>query len=203
MYNYIKGTITHKTPDYVVIETTDGVGYEVGVTTSALAELVIDKPVKLFTYLVVKEDEMSLYGWIEPAQRAMFLRLISISGVGPKLAQTVLSGMSVGDLALCISCGDAEALTKVKGVGKKTGERIVLELKDKLADEFVKGGGISGGGAKLSGSVPQAFGKLEDAVMALMSLGLGRAEAHTAVTAVAKDGMSVEDIIFAALKGMK
>jgi len=202
MIYYIKGTITHKTPDHVVIEAADGIGYEVGVTTSALAELAVDKPVKLFTYLVVKEDEMSLYGWTDPAQRAMFLRLISISGVGPKLAQTVLSGMSVGDLALCISCGDAESLTKVKGVGKKTGERIVLELKDKLADEFIKGGGM-GSIIKPGGSVPQTFGKLEDAVMALMSLGLGRAEAHTAVTAVAKDGMTVEDIVFASLKGMK
>jgi len=201
MYNYIKGTITHKTSDYVVIET-GGIGYEVGVTTSALAELEIGKPAKLYTYLVVREDDMSLHGWTDPAQKAMFLRLITISGVGPKLAQTVLSGMPVSELALCISCGDSAALTKVKGVGKKTGERIVLELRDKLTDEFVKGeGGV--GGSKISGSVPQTFGKLEDAVLALMSLGLGRAEAHTAVTSVAKDGMGVEDIVFAALKAMK
>jgi len=194
MYNYITGTITDKRDGCIVVET-HGIGYEIAVPISAYAEAEPGKAVKVHTYLVVREDEMSLYGWFETAQKTMFLRLISISGVGPKLAQSIISGMPAQELALSISRGDAAALTRIKGVGKKTGERIVLELRDRLAEEY-------GGGDITTGAIIPA-GKAEDAVLALMSLGLTRSEAHSSVARVATPEMSIEDIVFTALKALR
>jgi len=193
MYNYITGTITDKRDGNIVVET-HGIGYEIAVPLSTYADLEIGKPAKIYTYLAVREDDMSLYGWTDIAQKTMFLRLISISGVGCKMAQGILSGMPIRELALCISRGDAAALTRVKGVGKKTGERIVLELRDKLTEEY-------DAGVDTTNALPSC--KADDAVLALMSLGLTRGEASSAIAKISDTDMSPEDIVFAALKSMK
>lgn len=194
MYNYIKGNITEVSENFIVVEC-GGIGYEIFASLYSIDEFnKIKSDVKVYTYLNVKEDEMSLYGFFSKSEKAMFLRLISISGIGPKLALSVLSGVSVSALANSIACGDLASLNKIKGIGKKTAERIVLELKDKISAEFdVKL--LEGGTAFAISSAD------EDAVIALMSLGYTKQEATIGVAKVQKEGMSTEQIIMQALKG--
>ncbi len=195
MYDYIKGKVADAKENTIVIEN-NGIGYELNASTYAISELSQKEgEVKVYCKLCVREDDMSLFGFYSLNERAMFLKLIEISGVGPKLALTVLSGMSVETLALSVVKGDVKALSKVKGVGKKTAERIILELKDKvnaLAD---------GDNMTVSISTPvQTATVNEEAVSAIMTLGYTKAEATDAVLRVQKDGMSLEEIIFKAIK---
>lgn len=191
MYDYIKGKITEIYDNSVVVET-NGVGYELNVSTLAISELSQKTgEVKVYCKLCVREDDMSLFGFYSKNERKMFLQLIEISGVGPKLAITVLSGMSVESLAAAVAKGDVKLLSKIKGVGKKTAERIILELKDKVeASEVIDGDVI----------LAPVVNANEEAVMALMTLGYTRAEASDAVSRVQKDGMTLEQIIFSAIK---
>jgi len=195
MFDYIIGTVQDKRDGIVVVEAY-GVGYEIAVPSSCVTELEIGKTAKIFTYLAVREDDVSLYGWTDRSQKTMFLRLITISGVGPKLAQSILAGMNAGDLALCISRGDTQAITRIKGVGKKTGERIVLELRDRISKEYGTDGGIVA-------SFITSGSKADEAVLALMGLGFGRSEAEGNVAAVYDEGMTTEDIVFRALRGSR
>lgn len=191
MYDYIKGKITEIYENTVVVETC-GVGYELNVSTMAIAELSQKTgEVKVYCKLCVREDDMSLFGFYSKSERKMFLQLIEISGVGPKLALTVLSGMSVESLAAAVARADVKLLSKIKGVGKKTAERIVLELKDK-----VETSGATDGVVVTAPTVSVN----EEAVMALMTLGYNRAEASDAVARVQKEGMTLEQIIFSAIK---
>lgn len=192
MYNYIKGKITEKGDGIIVVEC-GGVGYELNVSANAMAEL-SDKQgeVKVYCMLNVREDDMSLFGFATKQEKNMFRNLISVSGVGPKLALTVLSGMTVGQFATAVACSDSAALSKIKGVGKKTAERIVLELRDKVGKEYA-------GEDKTSAS-PVPVNLNEDAVLALMTLGYNRQEASAAVGRVQNDGLTLEQLIFNALK---
>ena len=191
MYDYIKGKITEIYENSVVVETC-GVGYELNVSTMAIAELSQKTgEVKVYCKLCVREDDMSLFGFYSKSERKMFLQLIEISGVGPKLALTVLSGMSVESLAAAGARADVKLLSKIKGVGKKTAERIVLELKDKVETSDATDGVVV---------TTPTVSVNEEAVMALMTLGYNRAEASDAVARVQKEGMTLEQIIFSAIK---
>ena len=168
MIGRIHGVLTEKNPPQVVV-VTHGVGYEIDVPMSTFYHLPrTGENVELLTHLVVREDAHLLFGFLTAGERAAFRQLLKVSGVGPKVALAVLSGLSVDDLAAAIATQDAARLTKVPGVGKKTAERLVLELRDKLAP--------AGGVARVESS--RARG---DVVNALLALGYNDREAQAAV----------------------
>lgn len=194
MYAYIKGKIEDISEGRLVVEC-GGIGYEVFVSNQTASELSGAKgEVKVYTYYKVGEDDVALFGFARREEKEMFRKLISVSGVGPKAALAILSGISLKDLALSIATRDAARLTKIKGVGKKTAERIILELKEKVDEQDPAG--ESPVGLTLSSET-------EEAVSALISLGFSRAEAHSAVAKAAALGASrLEDMISVALKSL-
>lgn len=196
MIGYIKGKILDLKNDTALIETSGGVGFEALISGAAYDSLSGKKEGALYTYLQVREDGVSLFGFSAPEEKEMFLKLISVSGVGPKLGIAVLSGMNVRDVAAAIATSDVKRLSSIKGMGKKTAERIILELREKVAAaEFPQT-------EKDSAAVRVTDGD-EDAVVALMTLGFSRAESVRAINRAREQGASsVEDIIMVALKGM-
>lgn len=187
MFDYISGKVATVGENRVVIDC-GGVGFLLNASSYTCADCSRKSEVKLPVYLAVREDALELYGFCGESERELFLHLISVSGVGPKLAITVLSGMTAERLALAVVGGDVAALCALKGVGKKTAERIVLELKGKIACDA----DISVGG----GAMPD-----ENAVLALVSLGYQRQEAESAVKKAARPDMTTEQIVFAVLHG--
>lgn len=163
---------------------------------SAFSALSGKKEGELYTYMQVKEDGVALFGFSSTEEKQMFLKLTSVSGVGPKLGIAVLSGLTVGDVAAAIATGDVKRLSSVKGMGKKTAERIIVDLREKVA--------LSASAQTESGSVAATplVGD-EDSIVALMTLGFTRAESVKAISRAREQGAStVEDIIMLALKGM-
>lgn len=136
MFNYIYGEIVDYGNSLVVVDV-NGVGFELSVSGYTLGDCQIGQKKRLYTYMQVKEDGISLFGFSTQEEKNMFLRLISVSGVGCKVALAILSGMDSNSLALAIYNGDTKLLTKIKGLGKKTAERLVLELKEKVVVEAV------------------------------------------------------------------
>lgn len=195
MIGYIKGKILSLSADNTALIETGGIGYEVLCSASVVTELTGKTEGEVYTYLQVREDGVSLYGFSSPAEKNMFLKLVSVSGVGPKIGMAVLSGMDINALAACIASSDVKRLSSVKGLGKKTAERIILELREKVTQD------ASAPAAGLP-AAPAAEGD-EDAVVALMSLGFTRAESTRAVErAHAQGASSIEDVIRAALRSM-
>ena len=200
MIGYLKGKVLKIYADYAIV-VVGGVGYEVYCSGSAFSKMTEGAEVELYTYMQVSETSgISLYGFSSDEEKSTFLKLISISGVGPKMGIAVLTYMSVNDFAAAVATGDIKRLSSVKGLGKKTAERIILELKDKMAltaDIGAKGGAVQGlPSAKVSSGD-------EDAVVALMSWGYSRAESERAIARAKADGAkTLEEIIFAAIKGM-
>ncbi|MBN1780987.1 Holliday junction branch migration protein RuvA [bacterium] len=189
----LRGKLTFKSPTSVVIET-GGVGFLVHIPVSSLETLgETGEDVSLYTHLHVREDAMQLYGFATQSERDLFLSLIAVSGIGPKLAQGVLSGISVEQFYRAIEHQDVAALSHVPGIGKKTAERLVLELKDKI-------GGTSAGGPPGAGLMPAA----EEAVMALLSLGYKRQKVEPVVqNLIIQDrSLSIEELIRRALREM-
>lgn len=196
MIGYLKGKILSLSSDTALIET-GGVGYEVLCSASALSSLGGKTEGEVYTYLQVRDDGISLFGFSSPAEKNMFLKLVSVSGVGPKMGIAVLSGMDINSLAVAIASSDVKKLSTVKGLGKKTAERIILELREKVSADDAP---IS---SKSGAPLPAADESDEDAVVALMSLGLTRAESTKAIERAKATGAStIEDIIREALKGM-
>ena len=148
MFYYVSGTVAHVEPYLAVIDC-GGVGYACRTTSYTISQIKKGDKAKLFTYLNVREDAMELYGFASSEELKLFQQLISVSGVGPKAALAILSTRSPADLALAIITGDEKALTAAAGVGKKIAQRVILELKDKLA----KGQTISAGGETVTGPV--------------------------------------------------
>ena len=195
MYSYIKGKITESGENYIVVEN-NGIGYELSVSENAVCELSKQSgDVKVYCYLSVREDGVSLFGFSSEREKSMFLQLIGVSGVGPKLALTALSGMTTEQFAAAIVRSDIKALSKIKGVGKKTAERIVLELRDKVSKDYE-----AVGETDVVTSAAKSEEANEDAVLALMTLGYTKQEAEAAVLRVQKDGMPLEQLVYAALK---
>ena len=191
MYAYIKGTITEKIPGALVIET-GGVGYLLHVSTNTLSVFATQSEGKLYTYLAVKEDDLTLYGFSDMQEKNMFERLVAISGIGPKVALAVLSALTPSKLAIAIVTGDEKALSRISGIGKKTAQRILLELKEKVGGDELVNKGIS--------AVAESVGIEKEAADALCTLGYSPTEAYQAVAAVVSGCTTAEEIITLALR---
>lgn len=187
MIGRLTGLLAAKQPPQILLDV-GGVGYEVDVPMSSFYHLpALGERVSLVTHLVVREDAQQLFGFLSEKERAAFRELIRITGVGPKLALSVLSGMNVDELAQCVALQDATRLTRVPGIGRKTAERLLLELKGKLADALPGGG------------TPAAGGVATDALHALLALGYAEKEALPALKQL-PEGLSLEEAIRRALK---
>lgn len=195
MIGRLQGTILEKQPPTILLDV-QGVGYELEASMSTFYHLPeCGEEIVLHTHLVVREDAQLLYGFHSLSERLMFRSLIKISGVGPKLALTILSGMSTEDFTRCILEEDSKALTKLPGVGKKTAERLVIELKDRLErDDSIK---LPGSPEKIERQATP----VNDAVSALISLGYKAQQASQMVRDLDVEDKSTEDIIRAALQG--
>lgn len=195
MIGRLQGTILEKQPPTILLDV-QGVGYELEASMSTFYHLPeCGEEIVLHTHLVVREDAQLLYGFHSLSERLMFRSLIKISGVGPKLALTILSGMSAEDFTRCILEEDSKALTKLPGVGKKTAERLVIELKDRLErDDSIK---LPGSPEKIERQATP----VNDAVSALISLGYKAQLASQMVRDLDVEDKSTEDIIRAALQG--
>lgn len=189
MIGRITGTLLEKHPPQVLVEAA-GVGYELDVPMSTFFSLPpVGERVALLTHFVVREDAQLLYGFLTQKERAAFRELIRISGVGPKLALSVLSGLSVDELAQCVALQEAGRLTKVPGIGKKTAERLLLELKGKLADAL----------PQAAGGISTPAGVAGDALNALLALGYSEKEALPTLKQL-PEGLGLEESIRQALK---
>lgn len=195
MLAFIKGKIAEYNENYLVVEA-GGVGYEMTATANAVFKFspeteIVTVPV----YMAVREDAVTLFAFADSNEKSMFLKLITVSGVGPKLAITVLSSISSEDLCIAIATSDIGSLSKIKGLGKKTAEKIIVELREKIG-KIDKGQvkGIEGNSLQIDGQA------VEDACIALSTLGLSNADALKLVQKVAEPNMSAEDIIKKCLK---
>ena len=197
MIGRLQGTILEKQPPIIVLDV-HGVGYELEASMSTFYHLPeCGENIILHTHLVVREDAQLLYGFFSQTERQMFRSLIKISGVGPKLALTILSGMSAEDFTRCILEEDSKALTKLPGVGKKTAERLVIELKDRLQkDDLIK---LPGATDAARESIERQANPVNDAVSALISLGYKAQQASQMVRDLDVEDKSTEEIIRAAL----
>jgi Holliday junction DNA helicase RuvA len=157
----------------------------------------VGETVSLFTHLAVREDAHILYGFSRAADRTLFRALIRVNGVGARLALTILSGMDAGHFARCVQAGDTASLVRLPGVGKKTAERLVVEMRDRLGDWDLPAGGVAGTAAAPG---PNVASPVEEAVSALVALGYKPQEASRMVRAIDNSGISTEDIIRAALQ---
>ena len=196
MFYYLSGTVAHVGPYLAVIDC-GGVGYACHTTTYTLSGLKKGEKGKLFTYLNVREDAMELYGFATQEELNLFEQLISVSGVGPKAALSILSASTPANLALSIITGDEKALTCAQGIGKKIAQRVILELKDKLS----KGQTASMGGAAEAVTVIPA-NKLSEASAALAVLGYSQGEINIALKGIDMDNQPLEQILRQALKKM-
>jgi Holliday junction DNA helicase RuvA len=200
----LRGTLAEKQPPHLILDV-NGLGYELEVPMTTLYRLPsVGEPLTLHTHLVVREDAQLLYGFFGKRERDFFRELIRLNGVGPKLALALMSSLEVDELVRCVQSQDTSALTKVPGVGKKTAERLLVELKDRFkAWETVPAMFAlvpnQPGGPDAPAPVVTAE---NDAVSALISLGYKPQEASKAISAIKEKGLSSEDLIRRALKGM-
>ena len=180
MIAHLRGRLLAKHPNQVVIET-GGVGYEVNISVPTFSELPANgSEVALHIHTHVREDVIALYGFLRPAEKQLFEKLMTVSGIGAKLAITILSGMAADEMAAAIRGNDLARLTKIPGIGKKTAERMVLELRDKLPPVV----------GTPSPATPSMSDMEEDVLSALLNLGYQRAAAERVLAAVAKSGKS-------------
>ena len=197
MIGFLRGVLVDKQPPSLLLDV-QGVGYEVEAPMTTFYDLpALGESVALFTHLAVREDAHTLYGFSKASDRSLFRSLIKVNGVGARLALTILSGMQASEFVLCVQAGDTAALVKLPGVGKKTAERLVVEMRDKLAD-WGGGAGVAGGAAATTR--PDVVNPVEEAVSALMALGYKAHEASRLVRAIDAQNLSTEDIIRAALQ---
>jgi Holliday junction DNA helicase RuvA len=185
---YIRGSLVEKSPDRVVIEAA-GVGYEMFIPVSTLDKLPREgEDVKLLAWHCVREDDEMLFGFATAAEREMFLKLTQVSGVGPRIALAILSGTSIGELSLAIASGNAKRISAIKGVGKKTAEKICVELKDKVnpIEALAASSRTSGDDAKAP--------MLRDAILALSALGFNEETSNRMVTGVIQANPSANDV---------
>ncbi len=196
MIGYIKGKVIDSKNGVVLLEN-NGIGYEITCSASVYQKLVNEGSGEVYTYLAVREDGVSLYGFINLEEKNMFLKLISVSGVGPKMGITVLSNMKLSDLALKIATSDVKGLSSIKGLGKKTAERIILELREKITEET----NADVEDASVLSDVSEVD---DDAVIALMSLGFSKSECVKAVKeAKQKGAKTIEEVIAYSIRNIK
>lgn len=198
MIGYLKGKLTYKGNNSVIIET-GGIGYIVNVPDNSSLLLEAEgEDVKVFTQMIVREDDMSLYGFHDKRSVQLFNKLMTVSGIGAKAAMAILSVLQPDELIKAINFGDVAMISRANGVGKKSSERIILELGDKLDGLGLSGGATLPSGAKaVSPEDPRS-----EAIEAMLNLGYSKSEAANAVLSVEKDGLSTEEYIKEALKKM-
>ena len=194
MIGLLRGRVVRRQPPFLLLEV-NGVGYEVEAPMSTFYDLPAgDEPVTLYTHLMVRDDAHILFGFIRERDRALFRMLLKVSGVGGKMALAILSGMSADEFGLAVRSGDVAALTRLPGVGKKTAERLIVEMRDRL-EKFDATVPPAAAPARRSG------GADAEAVDALVALGYKPAEASRMVRAVFEPEMATEALIRAALQG--
>ena len=192
MIGRLKGILVHKQPPWLVVDV-HGVGYELEAPMSTFYDLPeVGREVSLFTHYAQKEDSVSLYGFLREAERRLFRDVQKVTGIGAKIALAVLSGMPVDEFARLVQAGDVTALTRIPGIGKKTAERMVVELRDRAAD-------LAGAGATLGGQGMPGDAQSE-AVIALQQLGYKPAEAARMARDATEAGDDAATIIRKALK---
>ena len=191
MFEYIKGIATEIILDKIIIEV-NGIGYRINSTMNSTSQVKKGEATTVYTFLAVKEDDVSLYGFINREELDLFKLLISVSKIGPKVATGILSTYSPSKLAAYIKNNDFQAIAKAPGVGKKTAERIVLELKDKVKYFEDENGVVVTEEIVTTGS--------QEVLEALMALGYHRTEAEKAMLAVGHEGEKTEELIKKALK---
>jgi Holliday junction DNA helicase RuvA len=195
MIGYLRGVLRRKEPPTLLVEV-GGVGYELEAPMTTFYELpAVGETVALHTHLVVREDAHLLYGFARETQRRQFRALLKVNGVGPRVALAVLSGLNEAELTRCVINDDVARLTQVPGIGRKTAERLIVELRDKLANETAIPTILASAG-------PAERDPLAEAVSALIALGYKPPEASRAVRAVPSQGLSTEEIIRQALQAM-
>lgn len=199
MFAYIKGKLAYKHNDSIVVEA-NGVGYKIFTALSTIEAVgAVGDEVRIYTHLYVREDMMNLYGFFTQEELGMFELLITVSGVGPKAAISLLSSVSPSKFGLAVITDDAKTLTKAQGIGSKMAQRIILELKDKMKKEQLV---AVGGGKEEAKAVNRESSKVSEAISALMVLGYTALEASKAVSAVYSEDMDLEAIIKDSLKGL-
>ncbi len=199
MIEYIKGELAEITPAMAVIDC-HGVGYGINISLNTYSAIQGKKEVKLFVYEVIREDTYTLYGFCTKQERELFLLLISVSGIGGNTARMILSALSPSELCNVISTGNDKLLKTVKGIGLKTAQRIIVDLKDKIASL-----GVDQGSA-VTTMIPNAVSEVhEEAVAALTMLGFAQAPSQKVVTEILKEDptLPVEQVIKLALKRIK
>ena len=196
MISYVKGTVAYIGNDCIVVDN-NGIGYNIQVSSSTASAVVMEKGVQIYTDMNVKENELSLFGFLTKEELNMFNLLISVNGVGPKSAVAMLGALSPSQLALAIATEDIKALSVGQGIGKKIAQRIALELKDKVGADTITTG------VELVQKVDVATGERAEALSALMALGFTKNEAENAIKAVFVNVMATEEIISKALKVVK
>jgi len=194
MYDYIDGKLTFKNPAYVVVET-GGIGYHINISLNTYSSLGDAERCKLYTWLHVKEDAHTLYGFADEGERRLFLHLISVSGIGPNTGRMILSSITPIEIQTAIVKADYPLIQRIKGLGAKTAQRLVLELQDKLKKE----------GADSLISMPQHNTVKDEALSALVMLGFAKQTAEKTIDQILKvtEGtLSVEQLIKQALKNL-
>lgn len=189
MIGRLEGTLVAKQPPSLLIDV-NGVGYEVDAPMSTFYDLpAAGQPVTLLTHLVVREDSQTLYGFLRAAERTLFRQLLKVSGIGARMALSILSGMSADDFARCIQHGDVQALSRTPGIGRKTAERLIVEMRGRLAEPEAA---VPGGSGPADAAV--------EALNGLVTLGYKPSEAEKMVRAVDGPDLAAEEIIRQALK---
>ena len=197
MIGRLHGVLLRKEPPALLVDA-GGVGYELEAPMTTFYDLpAVGETVTLYTHLVVRQDAHLLYGFVRESQRRLFRELLKVNGVGPRVALAVLSGLSDAEFSRCVVDEDIARLTKVPGIGRKTAERLVIELRDKLPRDIPMPGAPTAPAVPLSPGDP-----VSEAVSALVSLGYKPNEASRAVRSVSTQGLGAEEIIRQALKGM-
>lgn len=195
MFAYINGNLKQKGNDYLVLDV-NGIGYKVNTSLNTLNQAgILEDTIKVHTYMYVREDQLSIYGFSTREELSIFEKLISVSGVGPKAALALLSAISPSKFSLAVITNDAKTLTKAQGIGSKMAQRIILELKDKINKENLGFMKINEGSLKQSGN-----NTVSEAVDALMVLGYSAQESNKIVLSVYEEGKNVESIIKDCLK---
>ena len=201
MIAFLRGKVLTTTAETVILEV-NGVGYEAFCTGAVFRKITVGAVAELYTYLQVKEDGITLFGFDTPKEKELFLKLISVSGVGPKLGISILAALSADDFAYAIATADVKRLSAVKGLGKKTAEKIVLELHGKISAAEVLGASGDEFNPTAHADTPAKLSAMdEEAVSALMGLGFTRAESTQAVKKARESGATtVEEVIMRALQ---
>ncbi len=201
MIAYVRGRVLTTTVETVIVDI-GGIGYEIYCSKGAFEKATNGETVELYTYLHVKEDGMTLYGFATPAEKELYLKLISVSDVGPKKGITILAGMSMDDFVSAVATADSKRLLTVKGLGKKTAEKIILELHGKISAAEI----LEGDEEKSAPVKPKEGVKLskqdEEAITALVGLGFTRSESVQAIKRAKETGATTtEEIVLRAIQG--